>query len=91
MTAFTKTATASLALSALLILPACVSAREYNAERAYARCDNIKVKTSRDKCIAAAIEEAQRERESQAADMRQREDDAEKRELGRVIAGAEQD
>lgn len=74
-------------IGAMITLPACVTAREFDEERAYARCDGMKVSTSRDRCIAAALEDAKRERQAQSEDMKQREKEAEQRELDRVIAG----
>jgi len=67
---------------------ACVTTTEYDRDQAYSKCDSISQKTSRDRCIADAISQAERERARDGAADQQREDDAEKRELGREIAGA---
>jgi len=74
-------------IGAMIAVPACVTAREFDEDRAYARCEGMKVSTSRDRCIAAALEDAKRERQAQSADMKQREAETEQRELDRVIAG----
>lgn len=76
-----------IAVTALMLTTGCVTAREFDEDRAYARCDSMKVATSRDRCIAAALEDAKRERQAQSEDMKQREKEAEQRELDRVIAG----
>ena len=80
----------------ILVLPliifsttACVSNSEYDRDRAYTKCESISQTTSRDRCIADAISQAERERTREDAKDQQREDDAERRELGREIAGAE--
>ncbi len=79
----------------ILVLPlamatvACVSTTEFDRDQAYTKCESIGQKTSRDRCIADAIAQAQRERAREDAQDQQREDDAERRELGREIAGAE--
>lgn len=73
------------------LVSGCVTAAEYDQDKAYARCEKMPVVTYRDKCYAEALADAQHERNEIADDARQREVDAEQRELGRVIAGAEQD
>lgn len=81
----------------LLIVPlavatvACVTTTEFDRDQAYSKCESIGQKTSRDRCIADAIAQAQRERAREDSKDQQREDDAERRELGREIAGAEKD
>ena len=79
------------ALIALATLAGCVSTREFDADRAYAKCDTIKVPTSRDRCIAEAVSQSERERQRAAERQQELLDTAEQRELDRVIAGAEQD
>ena len=51
-----------LALSLLLVATACVSNQEFDRDRAYAKCESISDKSSRDRCIADAIKRAERER-----------------------------
>lgn len=80
-----------IALTALLVLVGCVSAAEYDTGNAYAKCDAIKVPTSRDRCIAEAIAQSERERQREAQAQQERIEEAEARELNRVIAGAEKD
>lgn len=77
-----------------LILPvilattaACVTNTEFDRDRAYSKCESISQKTSRDRCIADAIAQAERERAREDAKDQERQDDAERRELGREIAG----
>ena len=45
--------------------------------------------SSRNRCIADAIQDAERDRHEQAKKLERYEENAEKRELGREIAGAE--
>ena len=71
----------------VLALSACVTNTEFDRDRAYSKCESISDTTSRDRCIADAIAQAQRERARDDSKDQQREDDAEKRELGRQIAG----
>ena len=73
---------------AAFALSACVTHTEFDRDRAYSKCDSISQKTSRDRCIADAIAQFERERSREDAKDQQREDDAEQRELGREIAGA---
>lgn len=73
------------------LLGACVTGAEYDQEKAYARCEKMPVVTYRDKCYAEAIADAQHERNEIAKDIQRQNDEAEQRELNRVIAGAEQD
>lgn len=77
-----------LALSCLALCAACVSNQEFDRERAYAKCESISVKSTRDRCIADVLQQAERERDRDAERLRQLEEDAERRELGREIAGA---
>ncbi len=70
-----------------LALSGCVTNAEFDRDRAYAKCESIAQTTSRDRCIADAIAQAERERAREDAKDQQREEDAEKRELGREIAG----
>ncbi|MEO1304479.1 MAG: hypothetical protein AAFV37_05850 [Pseudomonadota bacterium] len=77
-----------LALSCLVLCAACVSNQEFDRERAYAKCESISVKSTRDRCIADVLQQAERERDRDAERLRQLEENAERRELGREIAGA---
>ena len=78
----------ALSLSLLVMMTAaCVSNTEYDRDRAYTKCESIGQKTSRDRCIADAISQAERDRARDDARDQQREDDAEQRELNRQIAG----
>ena len=79
-----------LALSLMVAATACVSNTEFDRDRAYAKCESISDKSSRDRCIADAIKRAERERERDNDRLAQSHEDAERRELGREIAGAEQ-
>ena len=78
-----------LILAAFGLMTACVSTTEYDRDRAYAKCDSISDESSRNRCIADAIQDAERERHQDAERQNQFEDNAERRELGREIAGAE--
>jgi hypothetical protein len=78
-----------LIVAALGLITACVSNTEYDRDRAYAKCDSISDESSRNRCIADAIQDAERERHRDAERIEQLEDNAERRELGREIAGAE--
>lgn len=80
-----------LAATSLGLLTGCISASKFDAERAFNKCESIKIPTSRDRCIAEAVSEAERIRQRQAQDQQERIEEAEARELNRVIAGAEQD
>lgn len=80
----------ALALTAALLATACVTGSEVDQDRAYAKCEGIKTVTVRDRCFAEALAQSQRERNDQAEKMQESNDRAEERELGRVIAGAEQ-
>lgn len=71
-----------------LVLAGCITNTEFDRDRAYAKCESITQTTSRDRCIADAIAQAERERARDDAKDQQRQDDAERRELGREIAGA---
>lgn len=77
------------ALAAFGLLAACVSNTEFDRDRAYAKCESISDESSRNRCIADAIQDAERNRHKDAQRLEQFEDDAERRELGREIAGAE--
>ena len=74
---------------ALGVLTACVSNTEFDRDRAYSKCESISDESRRNRCIADAIQDAERERHKDAARLEQLEDNAERRELGREIAGAE--
>ncbi|MEO1553932.1 MAG: hypothetical protein AAFR82_08340 [Pseudomonadota bacterium] len=78
-------------LFAIGLLTACVSNTEYDRDRAYTKCESISDESSRNRCIADAIQEAERDRHNDAQRLEQFEDNAERRELGREIAGAEDD
>ncbi len=78
-----------LILAAAGLITACVSSTEYDRDRAYSKCDGISDESSKNRCIADAIQDAERDRHEQAQDVERRESDAERRELGREIAGAE--
>ncbi|GAB5455830.1 MAG: hypothetical protein Hens2KO_20590 [Henriciella sp.] len=80
-----------LALSLMLVATACVTNTEFDRDRAYSKCESISDKSSRDRCIADAIKRAERERERDNERLAQSHDDAERRELGREVAGAEID
>ena len=77
-----------LILDAGGLITACVSSTEYDRDRAYTKCDSISDASSKNRCIADAIQEAERDRQEQAQDVERRESDAERRELEREIAGA---
>jgi len=80
-----------LILAAAGLITACVSSTEYDRDRAYSQCDSISDASSKNRCIADAIQEAERDRHEQAQDVERRESDAEQRELQREIAGARKD
>lgn len=71
----------------MMMTAACVTNTEFDRDQAYSKCESISQKTSRDRCIADAISKAERERDRDDAVDQQRQDDAERRELGREIAG----
>ena len=75
----------------LLAITACVSNQEFDLDRAYASCDRYDDPSTKNRCIAEVIKKAEQERAGQAERQKQSQEDAEQRELGRVIAGAEQD
>lgn len=79
------------ALAAIGLLTACVSNTEFDRDRAYSKCDGISDESSRNRCIADAIQDAERDRHKDAQRLEQFEENAERRELGREIAGAEDD
>ena len=81
----------ALALSLMVVVAACVSNTEFDRDRAYAKCESISDKSSRDRCIADAIRQAERERARDNDRLAQSHDDAEQRELNREIAGARKD
>lgn len=82
----------SLCLAPLFLLAAaCVTTAESDLDRAYSKCDSISDASSKNRCIADAVQKAQRERANEAADLAQSDADAERRELGREIAGARED
>ncbi|MEO1323000.1 MAG: hypothetical protein AAFV59_08340 [Pseudomonadota bacterium] len=76
-------------IAAFGLMSGCVSNNEYDRDRAYSQCDGISDASSRNRCIADAIQDAERERHEQAKTLERYEENAEKRELGREIAGAE--
>ena len=78
-----------ISLAAMGLLSACVSAASYDRDQAYAKCNGIPNNASRNVCIADAIRDAERDRHDQAARQAQQDENAERRELGREIAGAE--
>jgi len=78
-----------LILASISLMTACVSSTEYDRDRAYTKCDGISDASSKNRCIADAIQDAERDRHDQAQDVERQESNAEKRELGREIAGAE--
>ena len=80
-----------LALSLILATGACVTNAEFDRDQAYTKCESISDKSSRNRCIADVIKKAEQERASDAARIEQQEENAERRELGREIAGAEKD
>ncbi len=80
-----------LLMATLLAATACVSAREFDLDKAYSKCESIKTVTIRDRCIADAIADAGRERLEQSDAVTRQEEEAEQREINRVIAGAPQD
>jgi len=80
-----------LILATAGLISACVSSTEHDRDRAYTQCDSISDASSKNRCIADAIQEAERDRHEQAQDMERRESDAEQRELQREIAGARKD
>ena len=80
-----------LLIPALILVTACVNNPEFDRDQAYTKCESISDKSSRDRCIADVIQQAERERARGADRLSELEENAEKRELGRVIAGAEPD
>jgi len=56
----------ALAMTCLLLAAGCVSAPEHDRSNAYAKCKDIKVVTSRDRCIAEAVRTSERQRQDQA-------------------------
>jgi hypothetical protein len=80
-----------LILPVILLATGCISAAEFDRDKAYSECERYDDPSTKNRCIAKAIQDAERNRAGQTEDMKQREEDAEKRELGRVIAGVPQD
>ena len=80
-----------LLLSSLTLLGACVSNAEFDRDQAYSKCESISDKSSRDRCIADVMREAERNRAGDNDRLKQTHEDAERRELGREIAGASKD
>lgn len=80
-----------LLLPLLLLAGACVTAGESDLDRAYSKCGSISDASSKNRCIADAIQQAERERANEAARLEQHDADAERRELGRELAGARED
>ena len=75
--------------SASLLITGCVSNTEYDRDKAYAKCERYDDPSTKNRCIADASQDYERERAGQTERAKQSEDNAERRELGRVIAGAE--
>ncbi|MEO0607989.1 MAG: hypothetical protein AAFY82_07140 [Pseudomonadota bacterium] len=80
-----------LLLSGLILAAGCVSNAEFDRDQAYTKCESISDKSSRDRCIADVIREAERERAGDNQRLAQTHEDAERRALGREIAGASED
>jgi len=78
-------------LSTAFMTTGCTTAAQNDRANAFTKCDSIKTVTSRDRCISKAFNEAERARQDQASEMQDDIDEAEQRELDRVIAGAEKD
>lgn len=78
-----------LAISVLMVAAGCVSNTEYDRDQAYSKCESISVESTRDRCISDAIRRAERERHEDNERLAQSHEDAEKRELGREIAGVD--
>ncbi|MEQ3745321.1 MAG: hypothetical protein ABNH53_03700 [Henriciella sp.] len=79
---------AAIATTAMLIA-GCVSNTEFDRDQAYSKCKRYDDPSTKNRCIADAIQDYERERAGDNERAKQSEADAEKRELGRVIAGAE--
>ncbi len=77
-----------LSLSVLVLAAGCVSNAEFDRDQAYSKCESISDKSSRDRCIADVIKQAERERAGDNQRLSQTHEDAERRALGREIAGA---
>ncbi len=80
---------APLFLSLTFALPGCITAAEHDREQAYTDCRKNPVKTSRDRCIARSLQNAERDRQQQVEEAEKDIEEAEQRELNRVIAGAD--
>ena len=80
-----------LLAASLVVLSGCVSNAAFDRDKAYSKCESISDKSSRDRCIAAAIQASERQRNDWAEEQARRNEEADARELDRVIAGAEQD
>ncbi|MDJ0921473.1 MAG: hypothetical protein QNI84_10110 [Henriciella sp.] len=78
-------------LVVVLALTGCVSAREVDSGNAFDQCRSIADKNFRDRCIAEALQDAERDRRAADEDRQQDVEDAERRELNRFIGGVEQD
>ena len=78
-----------LSLSLVVLAAGCVSNAEYDRDQAYSKCESNSNKTSRDRCIADAIQQAERQRTDQAAEQQEDIEEAEQRDLNRQIAGAD--
>jgi len=78
-------------LSTLIFATGCVTTGEYDHDKAYTKCRDNPNKTSRDRCIARVIQDAERARQEQAREMQDDIDEAEQRQIDRIIAGAEED
>ncbi|WOR14242.1 hypothetical protein RYZ27_10720 [Hyphomonas sp. FCG-A18] len=80
-----------LLIFAALSLSACITNSEFDQEQAFQKCKNIDQKTSRDRCLSEAVEDAKRDRQKVNDRLQQQHEDAERRELERAKAGVEQD
>ncbi len=80
-----------LFLALTFTLSGCISAAEYDQDKAYTACRDNPVKTSRDRCIARGLRDAERHRQQQAEEAQKDAQEADQRQIDRVIAGAEED
>lgn len=81
----------ALALIVMMIPAACISSTEFDKDQAYSQCSSIPEPSRRDRCIADAIQRAERERHEQTERDKELDEAAERRAIGREIAGAGQD
>jgi len=80
-----------IVLTGVFLLGACVTTQEFDQDKAFAKCEGINQKTSRDRCLSDAVADARRERMREAERTAQREADAETRELDRARYGGDPD